>query len=113
MEEDRILAGFHQQVQKVRDKAWHDRHIKRKMFKEGDLVFLYDSKALQHPGKLRMHWLGPYKVKDVIDGGDVQLKDIAGTYLRGMINGSRLKLYKDSQLPNAQYKRKKKNQCTT
>jgi hypothetical protein len=40
------------------------------------------------------------------------LKDIAGTYLRGMINGSRLKLYKDSQLPNAQYKRKKK-QCTT
>ena len=40
------------------------------------------------------------------------MKDIAGTYLRGMINESRLKLYKDSQLPNAQYKIKK-NQCTT
>jgi hypothetical protein len=55
MEEDRILAGFHQQVKKERDKAWHDRHIKRKMFNEGDLVLLYDSKMLQHPGKMRMH----------------------------------------------------------
>jgi hypothetical protein len=66
------------------------------MFKEGDLVLLYYSKALQHPGKLRMHWLGTYEVKVVIDGGDLQLKDLAGEYLRGMINGSRLKLYKDS-----------------
>jgi hypothetical protein len=24
MEEDRILVGFHQKVQKARDKAWHD-----------------------------------------------------------------------------------------
>jgi hypothetical protein len=51
MEEDRILAGFHQEVQKERDKSWHDRHIKRKSFKEGDLVLVYDSKFLQHPGK--------------------------------------------------------------
>jgi stalled ribosome rescue protein Dom34 len=52
MEEDMILEGFHQEVQKERDKAWHDRHIKRKNFKEGDLVLMYDSKSLQHPGKL-------------------------------------------------------------
>jgi hypothetical protein len=55
MEEDRILVGFHQEVHKARDKYWNDRHIKRKSFKEGDLVFLYDSKFLQHPGKFRMH----------------------------------------------------------
>jgi hypothetical protein len=55
MEEDMILAGFHQEVQKARDKAWHDIHIKRKSFKEGDLVLVYDSKFLQHPGKFRMH----------------------------------------------------------
>jgi transposase InsO family protein len=97
MEEDRILAGFHQEVQKARDKSWHDRHIKRKNFKEGDLVLMYDSKSLQHPGKLRMHWLGPYEVKTVTDGGVVQLKDLGGTKLRGMINGSRLKLYRDSR----------------
>jgi hypothetical protein len=51
-------------VQKERDKDWHERHIKRKSFKEGDLVLVYDSKFLQHPGKFRIHWLGPYEVKD-------------------------------------------------
>jgi hypothetical protein len=69
MEEDQILAGFHQQVQKAIDKAWHDRHIKKKTFKEGDLVLMYEKKSLHHPGKLRMHWLGPYKVQFVTDGG--------------------------------------------
>jgi hypothetical protein len=43
MEKERILAGFHQQVQKERDKSWHDRHIKKKTFKEGDLVLLYNN----------------------------------------------------------------------
>jgi hypothetical protein len=100
MEEDRILVGFHQEVQKERDKAWHDRHIKRKSFKEGDLVLVYDSKFLQHPGKFRMHWLGPYEVKIVTEGGVVQLKYLGGTELRGMINGSRLKLYRDIRPPN-------------
>jgi hypothetical protein len=71
MEEDRIFAGFHEQIQKVRDKAWHDHHIKRNTFKEGDLVLLYDSKKLQHPGKMRMHWLGPYEVKTITNGGDI------------------------------------------
>ena len=51
LEEDRFIAGFHQQVQKEREKAWHDRHIKRKSFKEGDLVLLYDSKFAKFPGK--------------------------------------------------------------
>jgi hypothetical protein len=97
MEEDRILAIFHQQVQKARYKSWHDRHIKKKTFKEGDLVLMYDNKLLQHPRKLRMHWLGPYEVKLVIDGGAIHLRDLSGTKRRGMINGIRLKLYKDSR----------------
>ena len=63
MEEDRILAGFHWEVHKARDKACHDKHIKKKRFKEGDLVLLYDNKFVQHPGKFIMHWLGPYEVK--------------------------------------------------
>jgi hypothetical protein len=71
MEEHRILEGFHQQVQKARDKSWHDRQIKKKTFKEGDLVLMYDSKSFQHPGKLKIHWLGPYEVKSLIDGGYV------------------------------------------
>jgi len=32
LEEDRFIEGFHQQVQKAREKAWHDKHIKKKNF---------------------------------------------------------------------------------
>ena len=39
LEEEIFLAGFHQQVQKQHAKAWHDRHIKLRMFKVNDLVF--------------------------------------------------------------------------
>ena len=93
MEEDRILAGFHQQVQKARDKAWHDQHIKKNTVMEGDLVFLYDSKLFPHPRKLRMHWLGPYMVKEVTDRGVVQLVKLNGEPFPGKVNGSRLKPY--------------------
>ena len=51
LEEDRFIVGFHQQVHKAREKAWHDRHIKHKTFKVGDLVLLYDSKFVKFPGK--------------------------------------------------------------
>jgi hypothetical protein len=33
LEEDRFIAGFHQQVQKEREKAYYDRHIGKKAFK--------------------------------------------------------------------------------
>jgi hypothetical protein len=33
LEEDRFIARFHQQVQKEREKANHDRHIKKKIFR--------------------------------------------------------------------------------
>jgi hypothetical protein len=78
IEEDRIIVGFHQEVHKAKDKSWHDRHIKKKNFKEGDLVFLYDGKYLHHLGKFKMHLLGPYEIKSVTDGGVVQLKDLVG-----------------------------------
>ena len=60
LEEDRFVAGFHQKVQKEREKAWHDRHIKSKTFQIRDLVLLYDSKFIKFPGKFKTHWLGPY-----------------------------------------------------
>ena len=44
LEEDRFIVGFHQQAQKNREKAWHDRHIKNKEIKAGDLVLMYDNK---------------------------------------------------------------------
>jgi len=63
LEEDRFLAGFHQQVTKERENAWHDQHIKMRTFKVNDLVLLYDSKFNKIPGKFRMHYLGPRVIK--------------------------------------------------
>ena len=55
LDEDRFLAGFHQQVQKAQQKAWHDLHIRFKEFQVGDLVLIYDSKFHRHLGKLQIH----------------------------------------------------------
>ena len=32
LEDDLFIAGFHQRIEKDRQKAWHDRHIKNKQF---------------------------------------------------------------------------------
>ena len=92
LEEDRFVAGFHQQVQKNREKAWHDRHIKSKTIKEGDLVLMYDNKFVRLRGKFRMHWLGPYQVKHVTEGGATSLVKLDGTMMPTMVKGSRMKL---------------------
>jgi hypothetical protein len=47
-----------------------------------------------------MHWLGPYEVNTITYGGSIQLKDLGGTELKGMINGSRLKSYRDNRPTN-------------
>ena len=87
MEEDRFIAGFHQNVEKERQKSWHDHHITTKQFKLGGLVLMYDSKFLKHLGKLKTHWLGPYVVAHITEAGVVKLHKLDGTPVVGMING--------------------------
>jgi hypothetical protein len=99
LEEDKFIAGFHQQVQKERENAYHDRHIKKKAFRQGDLVLIYDSKFKKHLGKFRTHCLGPYEITYVTKGGDAQLKNLNGELKEGLVNGSRLKLYYENKLP--------------
>ena len=74
LEEDWFIEGFHQRVEKDRQKAWHDRHIKNKQFQQGHLALVYDIKFMKHPGKLQMHWLGLYLVNSINPGGVVQLQ---------------------------------------
>lgn len=99
LEEDYFLVGFHQQVQKEREKSWHDRHIMLHMFKVNDLVLLYDGKFMKLPGKFQMHWLGPYVIKEIMDGGIVQISKMNGEYFPGKVNKSRLKLYTGDPSP--------------
>jgi hypothetical protein len=55
-----------------------------------------------------MHWLGPYEIKFVIDGGVVQLQDLTGKEIQGLVNGSQMKLYKDNRPCNLEYLEHKK-----
>jgi hypothetical protein len=113
LEEDIFIAGFHQQIQKEREKASHDRHIKNKIFRQVDLVLLYGSKFIKHPGNFRMHWLRPYDIVYVIEGGVAQLKTLKGDWKEGLVNGSWLELYYDNQLPcNSQYNQEDKGPGT-
>jgi hypothetical protein len=65
LEENRFLVDFHQSVEKARQKYWHERHIKTKVFTQGDKVLLYDSQYQKHPGKLCLHWLGPFMIVEI------------------------------------------------
>ena len=56
-------------------------------------MLLYDSKFKKFLGKFRMHWLGPYVVKEVIDGGVVQLVKLNEEPFPGRVNGSHVKPY--------------------
>lgn len=93
LEEEHFLASFHQQVQKQRENAWHDHHNILCTFKVNDLELLYDSKFEKLLGKFKMHWLGPYVVKEVTDGGAVQPIKLNGEPFPGKVNGSCLKPY--------------------
>jgi hypothetical protein len=42
-----------------------------------------------------MHWLGPYVIQQITEMGVARLETLNGKVLEGMVNGSRLKLYRD------------------
>lgn len=79
LEEDQALTNSHQEVQKAREGASHDWMIKQRVFQEENMVLLYDSKFLKYLGKFWMHWLGPYVIQHITDGGTVQLKNLDDT----------------------------------
>ena len=62
-------------------------------------MLLYDSKFMKFLGKFKTHWKGPYIVQKVTDGGAVQLAKLNGEIFPSMVNGSRLKKYRDKPVP--------------
>ena len=45
---------------------------------------MYDSKFLQHPDKLRMHWLGPLIIQEVMEAQS-NSKRYKGNQLKGIL----------------------------
>ena len=75
-------------VYKERTKKWHDR---RREFKVGLQVLLYNSLLRLFPGKLKSRWCGPFTVTKVFPYGAVEVShDTKDTF---KVNGQRLKHY--------------------
>ena len=61
------------------------------------MVLLYDCKFTKQLGKLQMHWLGPYAIHFINDGGVVQLQQLDGVFLQKIVRKIQLNPYRDIQ----------------
>ena len=80
-------------------KKWHDQCIVLKTFKEGDRVFLFNSKLRIFLRKLKSQWTRSYIVILVTPFGIIELKSDNGVEFKA--NGQRLKHYHGEELPIA------------
>ena len=76
---------------KIKLRFWHDKHLLKKEFHEGELVLLYNSRLILFSGKLKSRWTGPFKVVKVYPHGVVVLANAKGQIFK--VNGHRLKPY--------------------
>ena len=96
LEEFRLNSYENAKIYKERTKKWHDKHIQKRDFKEGDYVLLFNSRLKLFPGKLKSRWSGPFQIKTVYPHGAVEIwsKD-TGNF---KVNGQRLKVYFHSDI---------------
>jgi hypothetical protein len=92
LEELRLKAYENASIYKEIIKRWYDKRLKKKEFKEGNRVLLYNSRFKTFgKGKLQSNWDGPYVVHSVFSNGAVTIMDINGNQF--LVNGQRLKVY--------------------
>ncbi|XP_015940048.1 uncharacterized protein LOC107465582 [Arachis duranensis] len=94
----RMEAYENAQIYKEKTKAFHDHHIRKKDFQEGDEALLYNSRLRFMPRKLRSRWEGPFKVKEVKPYGVVELFD-PQSEATFKVNGHRVKKYHGNKSP--------------
>ena len=68
---------------------WHDKHIVKKEFHEGDLILLYNSTLKLFPDKLKSS--GSFKIVKVHPYGAIDIANDKGQSFK--VNGHRLKPY--------------------
>ena len=77
---------------KEKVKIWHDRKIKKREFKIGERVLLYNPRFKFSVGKLVSKWQGPLVIQDIYPSGAIRLQgDMKGK--PHVVNGQRLKSY--------------------
>jgi hypothetical protein len=91
LEKMRLKAYENASIYKERIKRWYDKMLKKKEFKEGDKVLLYNLRFKTFgKGKLQSKWDGPYIVHSVLSNGEVTIVVVKGDQF--MVNGQRLKV---------------------
>ena len=98
LDELRSNAYENSRLYKERTKTFHDKKLRRKDFKQGDNVLLFQSKYKFKQPKLKSRWVGPYVVKQAYPSGYVELFGKDGKTF--IVNGQRLNLYDDEDLEN-------------
>jgi hypothetical protein len=94
LEESREEALERNKLMQAKRKEAYDKKLPPDPdIRKDDLVLMYDSRYKQFPGKLKVRWMGPYRVIDVNSNGSLQLADLQGTWIDTRINGSRIKKY--------------------
>ena len=76
---------------KDRTKLWHDKHLSKKEFHEGELVLLYNSRLKLFLGKLKSRWSGPFKVIKIYPHGAIDIANEKGEVFK--VNIHNLKPY--------------------
>src|SRR5919201_493610 len=89
LEEWREKAYHNSKIYKERTKRWHVKRIKKKEFKPGDKVLMFNSRVrLFGHGKLRSKWEGPFQVINTSPHGAITLQDVECKIFK--VNGQRL-----------------------
>ncbi|XP_025678571.1 uncharacterized protein [Arachis hypogaea] len=93
----RLEAYENSRLYKERMKVVHDKNIRGKEFRAGNLVLLYNSRLRMMPKKLRSRWEGPYKVEKAEPYGVYHLCHPSNSDII-KVNGHRLKFYHGEQM---------------
>ncbi|XP_070048882.1 uncharacterized protein [Nicotiana tomentosiformis] len=91
LDEFRYHAYTSSSLYKEQMKYLHDKYIRNKEFKEGDLVLLFNSRLRMFPGKLKSKWSGPFEVVNMTPFGSLDLKNKNDEAFR--VNGHWVKTY--------------------
>ncbi|XP_070022782.1 uncharacterized protein [Nicotiana sylvestris] len=75
LDEFRFHAYSSSSLYKDKMKYLHDKYIRNKEFKEGDLILLVNSRLRMFPAKLKSKWSDPFEVVHITPFGALDLKN--------------------------------------
>ena len=94
LDKTRLNATLVIEAQKKSVKAQYEKHVKPRVFSEGDLVLLYEQyRDMLGARKFEAMWRGPYIIRRVLEKGAYELVDYDGIPLSEPRNGLYLKKY--------------------